>query len=80
MGGNILDAVSIAVKAALATTRIPKLSVTSVGCDWLAAGHVIAILLSDWCRWTAGSPRLRSRTAWAVRATAGWTCRGRRWL
>ena len=30
VGGNILDAVSIAVKAALATTRIPRLSVTSV--------------------------------------------------
>lgn len=30
VGGNILDAVSIAVKAALATTRIPKLTVTHV--------------------------------------------------
>ena len=30
VGGNILDAVSIAVKAALATTRIPRLSVTNV--------------------------------------------------
>ena len=30
LGGNIYDAVSIAVKAALATTRIPRLSVTSV--------------------------------------------------
>ena len=30
VGGNIIDAVSIAVKAALASTRIPKLSVTHV--------------------------------------------------
>ena len=30
LGGNIYDAVSIAVKAALATTRIPKLTVTQV--------------------------------------------------
>ena len=30
LGGNIYDAVSIAVKAALATTRIPRLNVTSV--------------------------------------------------
>ena len=30
LGGNIYDAVSIAVKAALASTRIPRLSVTRV--------------------------------------------------